>query len=549
MTNLRRVDVRLGHTLAPPWSRVGQTWACGFAFRPGQTTPDDALALARAFDALPFDDAAQAADTLTGSFAVVRADDGPDGPHAFAVADALRSYPVFYGSDGDTLVLTDDAFALARRLGARPNLDHAAAFLLSGNVLGPDTLARNVFALQAGERLDVTPEGLLQTRRVHRFGGEKPEAPASRSSTAWEDAALAAFDAAFARTVAALGDRVVAVPLSGGLDSRMLVAMLMRHGVRPVCFAYGRPASTEVRRSQVVAEAFGLPWHVVPYSAQQWHRWGQRADYRAFRRYASRLVAIEHEQDWPAVEALVQSGRLPLETVVMPGHAPTTTGGQLGTLFAPSNPPPDLAEMLLARFFALWPRHALPSVDRDRLRSQLDRVLGAEASPTLAEAAWRFEAFGWQERQAKMIGNSVRAYEVHGLDWRLPFWDAPLFAFWSGVPLDERRDRALYRRVAARLLSPAVASVPYAPLAAPRWVQLIHVALDATHRRYGLFLGPHPEWTALTRRVSDLVQPGDAPIVHVLARPWRHLPPQRVPINGLLALKQWQSTVRLLETS
>ncbi len=54
--------------------------------------------------------------------------------------------------------------------------------------------------------------------------------------------------------------------------------------------------------------------------------------------------------------------------------------------------------------------------------------------------------WAWQERQAKFITNSVRAYEYWGLDWWLPLWDAEYMAFWQHVPLSQRTGKRLARR-------------------------------------------------------------------------------------------------------
>jgi asparagine synthetase B (glutamine-hydrolysing) len=65
-----------------------------------------------------------------------------------------------------------------------------------------------------------------------------------------------------------------------------------------------------------------------------------------------------------------------------------------------------------------------------------------------AEAADVFERWDLQERQAKFICNSVRAYEAFGHDWRLPLFDHELMDFWARVPLDLRFGRKLYFRFA-----------------------------------------------------------------------------------------------------
>ena len=53
-----------------------------------------------------------------------------------------------------------------------------------------------------------------------------------------------------------------------------------------------------------------------------------------------------------------------------------------------------------------------------------------------AELADAFEAWEWQERQAKFIVNSVRVYDFWGHDWWMPLWDAGFMRFWQGVPLE-----------------------------------------------------------------------------------------------------------------
>ena len=57
-----------------------------------------------------------------------------------------------------------------------------------------------------------------------------------------------------------------------------------------------------------------------------------------------------------------------------------------------------------------------------------------------AASAW----FNVQERQAKFIVNSVRAYEYFGYEWLIPLWDNALFDFWAKVPITLRYQRRLY---------------------------------------------------------------------------------------------------------
>ena len=58
------------------------------------------------------------------------------------------------------------------------------------------------------------------------------------------------------------------------------------------------------------------------------------------------------------------------------------------------------------------------------------------------------EFFDFNERQAKFIVNSVRAYEFFGYEWRIPLWDTELIDFFLKVPLKYRISQDLYKKYA-----------------------------------------------------------------------------------------------------
>jgi len=58
------------------------------------------------------------------------------------------------------------------------------------------------------------------------------------------------------------------------------------------------------------------------------------------------------------------------------------------------------------------------------------------------------EFFDFNERQAKFIVNSVRAYEFFGYEWRIPLWDTELIDFFLKVPIKYRISQNLYKKYA-----------------------------------------------------------------------------------------------------
>ncbi len=510
-----------------PWHQSGSVRACGAAFAPNGTLLEGAT-FAAYLDG-PAASFADRLEALSGTFAAVYSDEV-----VIAAVDRIRSTPLFYGRDAaGTLCLSDDARWLADATDARLDDPVAAAeFMLTGNTTGPSTLASSVQQVQAGEAVTFGPD-TATAHRYFRYGvGDRLDA--SEDELVAEGVRL--FEQTFERLIASVLGRPVVIPLSGGMDSRLIAAMLVRGGRADThSFSYGREHSFETQASRGVARSLGLDWSFVPYSNRDWHRWFASDDFQRFRRAATGLTATEHEQDWPAVLTLNKHGLAP-DAVFVPGHA----GDFLGGSHLPATPATfehDPIDWLWQRYYVEWPTAGLTPDLRDALRARLASRLNGSGDVLDA-----FTQFGWQERQAKMIANSVRVYEHHGFDWRLPFWaDPALLDFWGRVPVPLRRGRRLYFRVLRRLMGDALFDLPSTLRPEPWLTGKLRRLTDRDHSRYGIWLGPTPLLAALGTRIRDLAaveHPVVGPVVQQLIRPVAALPPQRVGINGLLALAQ-----------
>ena len=222
------------------------------------------------------------------------------------------------------------------------------------------------------------------------------------------------------------------------------------------------------------------------------------------------------------------------DAVFVPGHAGDFLGGS-HLPAAPAAFEQRPADWLWQRYYSEWPTDALAPDLCAALRTRLTSRLDAEPDPTTA-----FLRFGWQERQAKMIANSVRVYEFHGFDWRLPFWaDAEVLDFWGRVPVPLLRGRRLYFRVLRQLMGAALFDLPSTLRQESPLTGKIRRLTDRDLGRYGIWLGSHPLRAALHTRVGDLAaveHPAIGPVVEQLVAPIAGRPLPWATINGLLAL-------------
>lgn len=139
-------------------------------------------------------------------------------------------------------------------------IDEAAAieYVLLGASHSDATVARGVTTLPLASTLDLD-SGRLRKRLPAGFW-EEGETPAS------PDAAVAQLRehllAVFREAGAATGGKVRAA-LSGGFDSRLILAGLLAAGARPELFVYGAADSPDVKIAQAVAASVDLPIEVI----------------------------------------------------------------------------------------------------------------------------------------------------------------------------------------------------------------------------------------------------------------------------------------------
>ncbi len=380
-----------------------------------------------------------------GSFALVK----HTADSVWAAVDRLRTIPLFYSHDGDDFFLSDDARWLQEQVNAT-SWDAAAAneFLFTGYVTGPDTLYPGIKQLQAGEALfaqNASAGVQVRTERYYRYLHHDYFVEPRAELTERMDAMLLAVARRLVRSVAG---RPLLVPLSGGYDSRLLVLLLKRLGYdNVICFSYGKPGNRESLISEQVASLLGYRWEFVPYSNDQWYQWYRSPQARQYIRYAENAVSVAHIQDWPAVWVLKQEGRVPADSVFVPGHsADFLAGSHIPPSFntSASVGTRKLIDAILDRHYSLqvWSRKHAGM--RRQFARRILRLVADIPHHTAAEAANAFESWDWQERQAKFICNSVRVYEFWGYDWRLPFWDAEMMEFWERVPLEHRIAKAYF---------------------------------------------------------------------------------------------------------
>ena len=279
---------------------------------------------------------------LNGSFAVIL-QMGPE--EVWAAVDPVRSIPLFYYFEEDRLRVVDRYDAVDKN----KDLDPFAAteFLGLCYTIGNNTLLPHLGQIEAGQI--IASSG---TKIISEFYYQHLHGYSSKLTKKEHFENLAGIShSVFNRMAEYCRDKTIVVPLSGGYDSRYIIAYCKYLGIENVvCFTYGKPASFEVKASRNVARRLGYQWHYVEYNKEKWRLFLDSAKGWAYMDYVFNFASAPHFQEFVALDELQAKGVIPENAVFVPGFsADLLAGSHLPAAFY-ENRPQDLMDKELAEY-------------------------------------------------------------------------------------------------------------------------------------------------------------------------------------------------------
>lgn len=377
-------------------------------------------------------------------------------PEAIVMAtDVNRSFPLYWSAGSGHLRVSDDVRVLAAEDPAADE-DSVTQVRHAGFVFGNRTLYRAVHATQADTIVTLDSTGSHMRRR------DRMALPEDGALTDRDDAARF-FREALLESVGALvtgnPGRQLLVPLSGGVDSRLIVSALRLAGARDVLtFTYGTENSSEVTSSRKVAAALDLPWTFIPLEPGPMRTRWRSADNAPFLAGTYSGNALPHVQDWYALGVLGGRGAISPEAIVLPGHSAVRTLKDDELLDAHELGRAELVDTIMRRHFgqAGNPEHLLHTVAARTAIEELADHHRFDGTP--GRTARVLQAVNILGRQSTYILNSARGYEAFGLEWAMPLLDRTAHAVVSALDWSLTRDRGWYADMAGRLFKEVAGS-------------------------------------------------------------------------------------------
>lgn len=360
---------------------------------------------------------------------------------AICLTDRIRSYPIFYAVVNSKIWISDNPYWIATEINDRLSLKNESDFMYTFFTLRDTTLFENVKQLEAGEILTYNEHGLS----IKKYGQMKYHYDYKRTNESYFNAHCDALNNIFKHLIDHAKGRTLAVPLSGGYDSRLIVLMLKKLGYKNViAFTYGNETSEDVRLSKAVADRLEIKWLYIDIDKDEYSSASTNKEYLEYLSYAGKATSVPHLQDWLVIKKMKDQDLIPSDCIFVPGHVGDILSGECS----------DRKAGLYRCTTANNRRAASAIVDylfTEKLLSHkeikyYEQYICDEMSnyEGIVDSASAYELWWMNERTSKFIVNSVRTYEFFGYDWWLPLADRDYFKFWESVPLKYRVEQKLY---------------------------------------------------------------------------------------------------------
>lgn len=325
-------------------------------------------------------------------------------------------------------------------------------YVINGSVFGCRTPALEVTALPAHTALVIGEK--VQTRQLpDPVNSLADPQPGDLDSIA--DRHVQQLDAVFAPIAETYGDRL-RLSFSGGFDSRLMLAMLMRHGARPTLFVYGDSDDEDVKIAQLITQAEGLDLVAID-------KGHAAIDPDAIAEYARRdLYAFD---GWKVEQSLFDFGVDRDDRIARHSDGQVALNGSLGEIYRNFHYMPDRpasAEDLVSTFYSQYDPAAFTArFDEARYRKLLAtamrEAIGAETQTGRLQRH-QIEALYPKFRGRFWTGRDAQINQRFGTMF-FPYLEAAAATHTAGIPIRYKDMGILQGRMIARV-NPALAAYP-----------------------------------------------------------------------------------------
>lgn len=359
-----------------------------------------------------------------------------------AAVDKTRTFPLLYTHLDNRIAVGDNASFFYEK-STKKEWDNTSIheFKMCFYTTGKHTLIKGFYQIQAGEYILISGQK-IQTVAYYNHLHDRIE----KNEKELEQEFLKVTRSLEEKLLTSLQDKTVVIPLSGGYDSRYILAMLLKNNFKNIiCYTYGRKDSFEVETASKICYQKNIPWHFIEFSDDLFETYFSK-DATAYLKSSHYLSSLPYEQEFLALNYLQKRKLIPSDAVIIPGFCGDLLAGSYHPLKA------ELSNIMLNHqnlaFFIL--KKHFKTYEKGYEKEILSRIL-TEILPFKITSLddWISVHENWftNHKVSRYVINGLRSFEYYGFEWRMPLWERNFVEFWYHVSNQFRIDKKFYEQM------------------------------------------------------------------------------------------------------
>ena len=368
------------------------------------------------------------------------------------ISDWINSNPIYYACIDNTFLFSNCPIVIKNRLINKKNDYQAILEVLAGGyTLGDKTIYSQITKFSPGT-IGYFEKGKPKKIKHTMYSPGRYNKKDLVNYTRKKKKFTNALDQIFSRLVESNHDRKIFIPLSAGLDSRLILSGVLRHGHKNItCYSYGLKGNTDTKIAKQIANKLNIPFIEIVTNPKLVRRFSKTSSFENYQKFCETYSSVPFSQDLPALHHFLKSNKIPQETLFVNGNTGDfISGGHIPKSLKISNNNlkiEGIKTLFLDKHFSLWNKYKdIPY--RSKLEKEFEitlksLILGSERIFNLVNI---FEMMEWYHRQVKFVISGQKVYEFLNREWRLPLWEFPIKNFFEQLNDSYKVDQFFYRK-------------------------------------------------------------------------------------------------------
>jgi len=215
-------------------------------------------------------------------------------------SDPFGIFKYFYWKDSDHFIISNSLKEISKHIKLKPSMINMAIYALTYHFIGGKTAFTNLYHNKPGEFIKLDKQGLLTIESYWK--------PEQLLKIPHDQIQITDITSKITQTIkSTLNSKHISLSLTGGMDTRNLLAIFLSLGVSPHLYTYGDPLSNDCRKASLIAKKLKLNHviHNININSTMFQDYAKRiiriSGGLASIHRAHRLMAIEKENDYANV--------------------------------------------------------------------------------------------------------------------------------------------------------------------------------------------------------------------------------------------------------